>query len=207
MRKLISAFLAGLIVMAGLGYWWVRSKAQGDEPGPAVQRGPVTRTETIAVGEIVNDIKALNQLVIFRAYVTAETTTHEIGWFTQSDQTMITPAFVNYYINMSDLKPDMVSVDGKTITVHRPQINIERPNIDTRNIRVYSDGVFTYLSSTTERMRVSNSDMALRQLNKRAAMPFLFDAAKSAANAAVAANIRTALAAKGHRDIEIQVIR
>ena len=39
---------------------------------------------TIAQGEAVDDIRMLDRLVVFRAYLTATTTTHEIGWFTQA---------------------------------------------------------------------------------------------------------------------------
>jgi hypothetical protein len=206
-KKLLAAFVAGLIVMAGGGYWWLHRAASGDEPPGETHGGLFTKTETIAVGEVVNDIRRLERLVIFRAYITATTTTKEGGWFTESDQTMITPAFVNYYIDLSAVKPEDVRVRGNQIVVRRPQLQIERPNIDMAHLEFYNKGIWTNLSSTTDRLWTANRRMAAKQLVQRANMPFLVDAAKAAANAGVAANIRAALVAAGHPEIEVKVVR
>ncbi len=207
MKKLLLAFAAGLVVMAGLAYWRFHSAMQGDEPPSETHRGLFTRTATIPIGEVVDDIHALNRLVVFRAYITATTTTHEIGWFTQTDQTMITPAFVNYYIDMDEIGPAMVRTHGNVVEVQRSGLRIERPNIDTTHVQVFSAGIWSVLAGTADRLRVRNSRMALRQLYGRADMPFLTDAAKAAVNVAVGANLHAALAAGGRPEAEIRVYR
>lgn len=205
------AFLAGLLTMAGGGYLWLHASkdelAARDEPAPDIDRGLLRRSETIAVGEVVNSIRSLNRLVVFQSYVMAATTTHEIGWLTQSDQTMLTPAFVNYYVDMNSIGPANVRVRGKDIFVARPAIIIERPNIDTRNIQIFNAGLWTNLSGVSDRMRMKNNRMALRQLMNRAKMPFLRDAARNGAAAAIETNIRSALVAAGRPDLIVHVVK
>lgn len=209
MNKAVIAFVAGLLIMAG-GLWFISQRghnpfAPKDEPGPIVEHGPFSRKETIAVGEVLNGIHQLNRLLVFQAYVTAQTTTHDIGWLTQTDQTMLTPAFVNYYINLDSIDERQVKVDGNDIYVTRPPVMIERPNIDTQNVRVFSDGIWSVLSAETETLRVKNNKMAINQLVARAKMPFLVQAATRAAAAAEESNIRKALSAAGHKNIIVHV--
>ena len=207
MRRLLLAFAAGLAVMAIAGWWFSYRDLRTDEPSIQSDHSIAHTTTTIPVGEAVTDIRRLNRLVVFRAYVTAITTTHEVGWFTQADQTMITPAYVNYFIDLSELKPGDVATKDNQIVIKRPVLRIERPNIDTLQIRTFNEGVWSTLSSTADRLRAANSRMALRQLYGRAQMPFLSDAARDAANAAVAANIQQTLAADGHPGMVVRVIR
>lgn len=209
MNKTVIAFVAGLLLMAG-GLWFVSQRGHNpfppkDEPGPIVKHGPFSRKETIAVGEVVNGIHQLNRLLVFQAYVTAQTTTHDIGWLTQTDQTMLTPAFVNYYIDLNSIDENQVRVDGNNVFVTRPTIMIERPNIDTRNVQVFNDGIWSVLSAETETLRVQNNNMAINQLVSRAKMPFLVQAATRAAAAAEESNIRKALSAAGDMNIIVHV--
>lgn len=208
MKRVIVAFFAGLLVMPGGAYLWSVDRdplAPKDEPKPEVDHGPWNRTETIAVGEVLNSVRRLNRLVIFQAYVTATTTTHDVGWMTQSDQTMLTPAFVNYYIDMDTIKADDIRVRGKHVYLSRPTIMIERPNIDTRGVQIFNDGVWTNLTGVSERLRIRNSRMALKQLAHRAKMPFLVKAAREGAIAAEEVNVRRVLAAAGITDVTIHI--
>ncbi len=210
MKRTIMAVIAGLMIMGGAAFWWTNRGADEldpkDEPKPEVISGPFTRSETVAVGEVLNAVRELNRLVVFQAYLTATTTTRESGWVTQSDQTMLTPAFVNYYIDMSKIGTDLIRVKGRTVLIGRPAILIERPNIDTVNVRIFNDGVWTSLTDISDRMRERNNKMARLQLVQRAKMRFLIDAARKAANAALAANVRNVLVARGITDIDVRII-
>lgn len=210
MKQVGSAFLAGLLLMGAGVYYWQHRQADPlspvGEPKSEVTKGPFHRTETVAVGEVVNDIRRLNRLVIFQSYVTAITTTHDVGWLTQTDQTMITPAFVNYYIDMDDVDARKIRVNGKHVFVLLPAIRIERPNIDTRNVIVFNDGVWSNLTTVSDRLRMKNNAMSLRQLVGKAKMPFLVSGARAAAVAAEEVNIRRALAAAGHADLVVHIV-
>lgn len=207
MRRLFAAFLAGLIVMAGAGYFGLRSRTGADgEPLPIKAGSFLHPRTTVAVGEVVNDIRPLDRLVVFRAYLTATSTTHEVGWVTRTDQTMLTPAYVNFYVDMGAVTARSVQVRGDTVFVALPPLMIERPNIDTANVRIFNAGLWSNLSGTSERLRLANSRMALRQLLQRARMPFLVDAARRAAVEAVTANVGNALAAKGHGALTVRVV-
>lgn len=208
MKRTIAAFFAGLLIMAAAGYYWLAQDdplAPIDEPKPDVERRPTGRTETIAVGEVLNGVRRLNRLVIFQAYVTATTTTHDIGWFNKTDQTMLTPAFVNYYIDMDTIGPDDINVKGRDVYVARPAIMVERPNIDTRAVQIFNDGLWSNLTGVSEQLRIRNNQMALKQLVQRAKMPFLIKAAREGAVAAEEVNVRRALAAAGITDVTIHV--
>lgn len=211
MQRVLMAFLAGLIVMGGGSYLWLHREipdplAPKDEPAPDVSRDILGRkTETVAIGEVVNGIRKLNRLVIFQAYVTATTTTRTIGWFSQSDQTMLTPAFVNYYIDMGSVDANAIRINGNNVYVPRPAIMIERPNIDTRNVQLFNSGVWTNLTSESEKLRLKNNRKALQQLVLRAKMPFLVQAARAGAVAAEEVNIQRMLASTGHPNMIVHV--
>ena len=205
LRTLLSVFVGA--ALAGGGAWlWLRPV---DPLAPIVRRhGPFGPADTtLRVDEVVNDIRALDRVVVFRAYVTATTTTHEVGWFTQTDQTMLTPAFVNYYVDMRAIGPGAIRVTGTRVTVRLPPLMIERPNIDTVKVQVFNQGLWSGLGSIRDRLRVQNSVMAVRQLQAAANQPFLVEAAVRAEAVAVGANVRVALAAAGHRDVGVEVMR
>lgn len=197
------------MVMAIGGNYWLHRQSDPlnpkDEPKSNRKWGPIRTTETIPVGEVVNGIRELNRLVVFQAYVTSITTTHEIGWITQTDQTMITPAFVNYYIDMDTIRPNSIVVKGNDVSLPRAAIMIERPNVDLNNIQTYSAGIWSNLAGVNDRLRVRNSQMALQQLVARARMPFLADAARKAALTSEEVNIRHVLAARGYKDITVHI--
>lgn len=209
MKRLILSFMAGIAVMAGGGYLWLHRDADElaptDEPKSDIDRGIFRTSKTIAVGEVVNGVRRLNRLVVFQSYLTANTTTHEEGWVTSSSQTMLTPAFVNYYVDMRTLNAAKITVRGTDVFVSRPAIIVERPNIDTRNIQIFNDGVWTSLTSTSDRMRAKNNTMALKQLVSRAKMPFLVDAATRGAEEAIANNVRAVLVSQGHPEAIVHV--
>ena len=125
MKRIVLGFLAGLIATVG-GFFWLQSNsdllAPRDEPKTDTKNGLFRKSETVAIGEVVNGIRHLNRLVIFQAYVSSTTTTHEVGWLTQTDQTMLTPAFVNYYLDMNSIDPKSIRIKGKDVYVPRPAI-------------------------------------------------------------------------------------
>lgn len=210
MRRTMMAFIAGLMIMGCAAFWWTNRATDEldpkDEPKPEVINGPFTRSETVAVGEVLNAVRELNRLVVFQAYLTATTTARENGRITESKQTMLTPAFVNYFIDMNEFRENLIRVKGKTVLIGRPAILIERPNIDTMNVRIFNNGIWTSMTNTSDRMRERNNKMAQRQLVQRAKMRFLINAARKGANAALAANVRNVLAAKGITDIDVRII-
>ena len=157
-------------------------------------------------GEVVTDIRPLNRLVVFRAYVYSVTTTHEIGWFSRSDQTMLTPAYVDYYVDMATMTQDSVRVRGKKLFIALPALMIERPNVDFSNVLTFNAGLWTNVTGTADRLRIANSRQAMQQLFKRAKMPFLIDAARKSAIAAVTANVQNALATDGHPGLVVRVV-
>lgn len=209
MNRMVLSFIAGLTAMAGGAYLWqhhvIDELAPRDEPAPTIDRGPFRTSKTIAIGEVVNGVRQFNRLIVFQAYLTANTTTNEEGWVTSSSQTMLTPAFVNYYVDMRTLNATETTVRGNDVFVPRPAIIIERPNIDTRNIQIFNDGVWTNLTSTSDRMRAQNNQMALKQLMSRAKMRFLVDAATRGAEEAIANNVRAVLVSQGHPEAIVHV--
>ncbi|MEN2786735.1 DUF4230 domain-containing protein [Sphingomonas qilianensis] len=209
MKKLILAFLAGLVVMAGGGYLLQQRQPDPtvakDEPPSKIDGGIFRKSETVAVGELLNSIRRLNRLVVFQAYVTATTKTRETGPLTQTNQTMLTPAYVNYYIELDSLNKDSIRIEGKDVYVASPKLMIERPNIDTSQVQIFNGGIWSSLTSVSERLRVANSSMALKQLYLRAKMPFLVLAAQKAAADAQELNIRRILVASGYGDMNVHV--
>lgn len=210
MKNVVAAFLAGAGVMAGGAYLWEQRDRDElvptDEPAAEHSGMPWNNSKTIAVGEVVNGIQKRNRLVVFQSYVTATTTTEDGGWWPgSSSQTMLTPAFVNYYVDMRGFNASNVRVNGNDVYVPRPAIIIERPNVDTNNVRTFNEGVWTTLTSTTDKLRAKNNKMAMKQLVSRAKMRFLVDAATRGAEAAIANNVRAVLVAQGHPDAIVHV--
>ena len=210
MKGTIAAFFSGAALAAAGGYAWMHHDdgdlAAIDEPKPVSSGMPWNNSKTIAVGEVVNGIQKRNRLVVFQAYVTATTTTEDGGWWPgSSSQTMLTPAFVNYYVDMRQINVRNIRIRGNDVFVPRPAIIIERPNVDLNNVRTFNKGVWTTLTSTTDKLRAKNDKMAMRQLVSRAKMRFLVDAATRGAEDAIANNVRAVLVAQGHPEAVVHV--
>ena len=119
---------------------------------------------------------------------------------------MLTPAYVNYYVDMGAVTARSVEVRGNQVFVALPALMIERPNVDTAGVQTFNAGFWSHLSGTADRLRVANNRLAVQQLFQRAKMPFLVDAARKAAVAAVTANVQNALAADGHPTLAVHVV-
>lgn len=190
MKKLVLAFLAGLLLTALAAYALQFRQGDGrvEEDNPVL--GP--RTKTVAVAEVLDGIRGMNRLIVFRSYLTAVTRSRESVIFDQlgADQTMITPAFVNYYIDLDEMKAGDITVQGDTIRIKLPPLMIERPNVDMARIEVVDQGAWSSLSDASKRLWKKNSKMAMKQLYQRANMSFLLNAARKQALESMLRNAR-----------------
>ncbi len=188
MKKTIFAFVAGLILAALIFYQLgPRSDGRVEE-----EKSPIgAKTTTVAVGEVLDGIRGMNHLVVFRSYLTAITRSQESVIFggLAAEQTVITPAFVNYYIDMADIKAGDIQIDGDTIRIKLPTLMIERPNIDVPRILVVDQGAWSSVSNVSKRLWAKNSRMTMKQLFQRANMKFLLKEARRQAVADVEHNV------------------
>ena len=201
--RTVLAFLTGVILMAGGGYLW----SHRDWRVSTTVDGPTSGTKTEAVEEIVTGIRQLDRLVVFQAALVAVTDAVECQLFCtiKSSQTLITPGYVNYFIDMDRLRPDAITVAGRRVTVRLPSLGIERPNADMTHLRVFNRGVWSHITYADQRLEQKTRAMAMRQLVNQAQQPFVVDLARKQAVAAVFANTRALLNATGHRDLSLTV--
>lgn len=204
MKKVLLAFVAGL-VLAGLGVYALRPADDGRvrEDNPLL--GP--KTTTVAVAEVLDGIRGMNRLVVFRSYLTAVTKSRETAIFGQlgADQLMITPAFVNYYIDLDKITAKDIRVEGDTIRITLPPVMIERPNVDVPRIEVVDQGAWSSLSDASKRLWKKNSAMAMKQLFQRANMTFLQNAARKQALDAMLRNARLLVNRSGGKTYKVVV--
>lgn len=203
MRKLLAAFALGLFVALLAGYVWF---AQPRERDIALEMPAGSKSETVAVGEVLDSVQRMNRLVVFRSYLTAVTRTTETNLVgMEAKQTTITPAFVNYYIDLSALRAEDVRVDGNTLRIKLPQLMIERPNVDVTRIEVIDQGLWSSLSDADKRNWKKNSDKAMKQLFKRAQMDVLIKAARDQALNAMVQNARKIADRSGGQKLRVVV--
>lgn len=162
-------------------------------------------TRAIGVGETVTQIQALKRLVVFQAYITAVTEAKDDGILFDSKQAMITPAFVNYYIDLSAMDDRSVTIQENTIIVKMPRLMIERPNINVQEVRTYNEGVLTAFSGNMEALRRANNGAVYRRLRAAADQPFLVSAARRQASTIVLQHVQTILAKAGRPDMRVRV--
>jgi len=146
-------------------------------------------------------------LTVFQAYLTVVSRTDEdmIGGVISSRQVMITPAFVNYYVDLEKLGPGSVRLEGNTLRIKLPPLMIERPNVDTRRVEIINQGMWSDLSDADKRLVERNNVKAVQQLKETAKQRWLVQAAAKQALNAVLRNTRATLNAAGRKDIAIVV--
>ena len=203
MKQVIGGVLLGILLAAG-GFWWMDQRS---DPRVETEGNFLRRTTSVAVGEVVDEIRELNRLTVFQSYLTVVSKTDEewAGGIVVSSQVMITPAFVNYYVDLDRLTAGAVRLDGKTLRIKLPPLMIERPNIDTRHVEIINEGMWSDLSDADKRLVQTNSNKAVKQLFASAQQGFLVKAARKQALAAVVQNTRATLNAAGRTDISIVV--
>ncbi|MAQ28720.1 MAG: hypothetical protein CL950_01790 [Erythrobacter sp.] len=207
MGKMMGGVLLGLILALG-GYAWL--ERQPVEVRTEVERNILTgsKTTTVQVGEAVTGLQSLNRLVVFRTYLMALTEAEECQFWgcpIKSSQALITPAYVNYFVDMSELDGDRVTLDGNKMTIKMPRLMIERPNIDTRHQKFFNEGMWSDLTNADRRLEARTRKAARSQLYRQARQKFLVRLAKKQAIAAVYSNARRMLNASGHRDVSLTV--
>lgn len=204
MKKVLLAIVAGL-VLAGLAVYALRPVDGGrvTEDNPLL--GP--KTTTVAVAEVLDGIRGMNRLIVFRSYLTAVTKSRETAIFGQlgADQLMITPAFVNYYIDLDKITAKDIRVEGDTVRITLPPVMIERPNVDVPRIEVVDQGAWSSLSDASKRLWKKNSAMAMKQLFQRANMTFLQNAARKQALDAMLRNARLLVNRSGGKTYKVVV--
>lgn len=201
MKKIIGGILLGVLLAVG-GFWLMNRYA---DPRIETQGNFLRRTSSVEVGEVVDGIRELNRLTVFQSYLTVVSQADEdvMGGLISSRQIMVTPAFVNYYVDLGKLGPKAVALDGKTLRIKLPPLMIERPNIDTQRIEVINQGMWSDLSDADKRLVQINSNKAVKQLYSAAKQDFLVRAARKQALAAILQNARTLLNTAGGSDINI----
>lgn len=188
--------LAAIFVLGLIASPFLRDTARGLLPG---------NVESVSAGEILEGLKETNRLTVFRAYITALSETRDKGWIFDSTQLLITPAFVNYYVDLASMKPGAIVIADKTMTVTLPPIMLERPNIDAAGVRKIDRGALTAFASESDALRAANTAKAYAQLTAKARTPSLLKAAREQAKAAFAANARAILEKKGFTEMTIKV--
>ncbi|GEO01870.1 hypothetical protein NSE01_37020 [Novosphingobium sediminis] len=188
MRNLFAAFTLGLILALVGGYAWFATPRDGVIP---VDMPVGSKSETFAVGEVLDGIRGMNRLIVFRSYLTAVTRTTETNLIgMEAKQTTITPAFVNYYVDLDAMRAEDVRIDGDTLRVKLPRLMIERPNVDVTRIEVIDQGLWSSLSDADKRNWKKNSNKAMKQLFERAQMKILIEAARDQALKSMVQNTR-----------------
>lgn len=207
MGKVIGGILLGLI-LAFAGYAWL--ERQPADVRTEVDRNILTgsKTTTVQVGEAVTGLQGLNRLVVFQTYLMALTEAEECQFWgcpIKSSQALITPAYVNYFVDMSEMDEKSVTVEGNKMTIKMPRLMIERPNIDTRHQKFFNEGMWSDLTNADRRLEAKTRKAALTQLYRQAKQKFLVRLAKKQAASAVYSNARRMLNASGHRDVSLSV--
>ena len=207
MGKVIGGVLLGLILAFG-GYAWL--ERQPADVRTEVDRNILTgsKTTTVQVGEAVTGLQGLNRLVVFRTYLMALTEAEECQFWgcpIKSSQALITPAYVNYFVDMSELNEKSVSLKGNKMTIKMPPLMIERPNIDTEHQKFFNEGMWSDLTDADRRLEVKTRRAARAQLYRQARQRFLVRLAKKQATSAVYNNARRMLNASGHQDVSLTV--
>ncbi|WP_174280643.1 DUF4230 domain-containing protein [Sphingomonas bacterium] len=203
MTRLLATFVAGLLVMAGGVAWWTR----GDWRHVTAITGPTTAITTDAVEEVVTGLRPLDRLVVFQAALVAVTDATECRLLCaiKSLQTLITPGYVDYYVDMGALDARALMLADGRLTVRLPPLGIERPNADIAHLRFFNDGVWSHITSADRRLEAKTRAMAAVQLTREAQQAYLVELARKQAASAVFADIRAILNATGHRDLSLTV--
>lgn len=207
MSKIFGGVLLGLILALG-GYFWL--KQQPADIRTEVERNILTgtKTTTVQVGEAVTGLQALNRLVVFQTYLMALTEAEECQFWgcpIKSSQALVTPAYVNYFIDMSELDEDSVTLEGNKMTIRMPRLMIERPNIDTQHQRFFNEGIWSDLTNADRRLEAKTRRASLQQLYRQARQNFLVRLAKKQAVSAVYSNARRMLNSSGQRNVSLTV--
>ncbi|WP_168176469.1 DUF4230 domain-containing protein [Novosphingobium sp. PC22D] len=193
----VAVAISALILTPDAARQWLREKLTGDP------------SET-AEAEILEGFEKLNRLVVYRAYITAISDKTGPGWVFNSRQVLITPAYVNYFVDLDGLDGSAITMNAgnagsRTMTITLPPLMLERPNVDAANMLIVSEGILTKFSSSTEALRKANTKSAMRQLKAKARQSFLVKQAREQAIVAVGGFAEKILRQSDIADVNIVV--
>ena len=121
-------------------------------------------------------------------------------------QASITPATVEYKLNLGDVGRDNFAwnAETETLTVTVPQLQIGDPNIDERYARSFTDGVFNTGGSQQE-LAKNNARQSVERAKEFAKNPQVLSLARQSAKEAVRQNLAIPLQVAGYENAKVVV--
>ncbi|MGY6550383.1 MAG: DUF4230 domain-containing protein [Erythrobacter sp.] len=121
-------------------------------------------------------------------------------------QVMIIPAQIDYRIELSKITKSSMNwdKDNKVFTIELPPLRISTPNLDEKNARVFTNGVWVSRGDAEELAR-KNSQFAERKAIKYAKDTEILGIARASAREAVRENLSATLRTTGYADARIEV--
>lgn len=161
------------------------------------------------VGSAMMAFEKQNSLTVFssRFEVVAESIDKR-GPFGQIEtrQAMIVPAFMEYRLDLSDMREnDFVWDDAaETLTVTLPQLQTTEPNLDEANAKLFTEGLYVSRDAMKD-LGQNNSRQAERKATEFAKNPEILALARQSAKDAVRQNLAIPLQVAGYGDVTVEV--
>lgn len=165
------------------------------------------------VGSAMLAFEKQNTLNVFssRFEVVAESVnTPSVGPFDidalQSRQAMIVPATVEYRLDLSQMTRGNFAwnPDNETLDVTLPPLGVSTPNVDEKNARIFTDGVWISRDAATQ-LSANNSAQAERKALAFARNHQVMGLARNAAKDAIRQNLTIPLQVAGYGDVAVNV--
>lgn len=196
--------LAGVSLTAfGLGYL-VAPK----EPLDSVieERGFFSTTTTKVLSATVDSLRNENKLLVFSYKGTARVSAEIDGlFFFNGEQSLMVPAVVNYYLDLSQLTLADVEFDekAKLVRVKLPRLQIGDIAFQPENATTENGGLLTFNAKQIEKLNRVNYKAARRAMVKQAQGTALVANAKQQAKTNVANLFGIPLRIAGHPDVKV----
>ena len=176
---------AGLVALPlaafGLGYW----VAPKEELDTVVEHSGYFRTDTKKVlSATVDSLRSENKLVVWSYKGTATVRVERSKWWIfGGSQTLIVPAVVTYYLDLSKLTLEDVSYNEaqKIVRVSLPRLQMGDIAFQPESATTINGGILSFSEDQMESLRKLNYANARRALIKQAQSPTMVDAARTQA--------------------------
>lgn len=204
-------WIAGAGVVAALvtgGYYAGYGAAQRESSDTQVRSLGVfsQQTERVLAATVTN-LQAENRLVVYQytgdVRVAAEKS--DLGGLLKTSQELTVPATVSYFVDMSRLRPEHVSFDKATQTVHvkLPPLMIGDPAFQPERARAANGGLLTLNADVVQDLNRVNYRSARRAFVAQAQQRQFVDLARDRARKNVEAYFEIPLRVVGSPNIKV----
>ena len=187
----------------GLGYWIAPTEQLAHE---VQEDGFFTIKETEVLSATVESLRAENKLVVWSYQGTAKVRAKDTDWWVfESEQLLIVPASVNYWLNLSDLTLADVKYDekAKLVRVELPKLKLSSIAFYPEQATTINGGLLTLSDDKVQALSKRAYATARRAITAQAQQRAMVDVARRKARENVEEFFEIPLRIAGHPEVKV----